>query len=170
MKGVVGGDIPAKIWHDFVEKAERIRASRAVLRQTAGGGPPGPLPAAAQPSASGNGEGAALTGVPLVVDTGTLLFRGRLVHLLGIEGQSGAYARDMTRYIGDRAVSCEPTDAAAALYRCQIGQYDLAEAVLYNGGGRATPDAPADLKNAEQKARLAGRGIWQRPFSPAAGD
>jgi penicillin-binding protein 1A len=170
MTHVVGGDLPAKIWHDFIVEAERIRASRPALRQVATAAPADTQQPPAQAPAPEAASGQTLAGVPLVVDTGTLLFRGRLVHLQGVVGENGSYARDMTRYIGDRAVTCEPADAAAALYRCQIEQYDLAEAVLYNGGGRATADAPPELKNAEQEARLAGRGIWQHSLSRSFGD
>jgi len=34
--------------------------------------------------------------------------------------------------------------------------------VLFNGGGRAAPDASPELKSAEEKARAAGRGLWER--------
>ena len=33
---------------------------------------------------------------------------------------------------------------------------------LLNGGGRATDNAPERLRSAEEKARLAGRGVWER--------
>ena len=50
----------------------------------------------------------------------------------------------------------------AGQYRCHIGKYDLAEAMLFNGGCHAAPDAPPELKSAEEKARAAGRGLWER--------
>jgi hypothetical protein len=34
--------------------------------------------------------------------------------------------------------------------------------VLFNGGGRAAPNAPPELKSAEENARAAGRGLWER--------
>jgi penicillin-binding protein 1A len=157
MKQVVGGDLPAKIWHDFVATAERIAGSRALTNRD------GAVATAAStrpaPSAS---NASTIEGVPLVVDTATLLFKDRLVRLSGVAGESGQFARDMGRYIGARAVTCRLAGGSDAQYSCRVGDYDLAEAVLFNGGGRATPDAPAELKNAEEKARLAGRGLWER--------
>jgi penicillin-binding protein 1A len=148
MRGVVGGDLPAKIWHDFVIDAEQIKAQEAAA------------PAAEEGTSAAGVDGAQVTGVPLVVDTGTLLFNGRLVRLFGVEGQSGKFARDMAHYIAGRTVTCEPAAGSSAQYSCRIGDYDLAEAVLYNGGGRAAPDAPGALRSAEEKARLAERGVW----------
>jgi hypothetical protein len=45
----------------------------------------------------------------------------------------------------------------------QVEGRDLSEVVLFNGGGRATPDATPELKAAEAKARAAGHGVWQKP-------
>jgi 1A family penicillin-binding protein len=146
MKEVVGGDLPAKIWHDFVMAAERIKASRT---------------AATAPAAT-DGTASPIEGVPVVIDTATLSFGDRTVRLAGVSGKNGEFARDMARYIGGRQVSCLPNDAVTSQYRCRVGAYDLAEAVLFNGGGRATPDAPAALKSAEEAARYAGRGLWGR--------
>ena len=84
------------------------------------------------------------------------------MHLAGVAGETGELAHDMARYIGSRGVTCRLDDSSVARYRCQIGKYDLAEAVLFNGGGRAAPDAPPELKSAEEKARAAGRGLWER--------
>jgi penicillin-binding protein 1A len=144
MKEVVGGDLPAKIWHDFVAAAEAIKASRTA------------------PTASASVDGAAspIEGVPVVVDTATLSFGARTVRLAGVSGENGELARDMARYIGGRQVTCRPDDAVTSQYRCRVGAYDLAQAVLFNGGGRAAADAPPALKSAEDAARSAGRGLW----------
>jgi endonuclease YncB( thermonuclease family) len=64
----------------------------------------------------------------------------------------------MNGYIGGREVACVPFSGTA--HRCEVGGYDLSEVVLFNGGGRASGDAPADLKDAEARARSAGVGIW----------
>jgi hypothetical protein len=120
---------------------------------------------ASPPAASGAPAGDTATmvrGIPLiVVNTGTLLLGSRLVHLEGVTGEEGEFARQMAHYIGGREIVCEPTDRAGLRYRCRIEDYDLAEAVLLNGGGRASPAASARLRAAEEKARAAGRGIWQ---------
>jgi membrane carboxypeptidase/penicillin-binding protein len=182
MKGVVGGDVPAKIWHDFVAGAERIEARQAAARPAPAGAvpfdrqPPGSTAApdrqsppdsdssaAAPPESADASEPAdMITGIPLIVDTGTLMFQRHLVHLAGVEGETGQLAEEMARFIAGRAVVCQPTAPAADAYRCRVDGVDLARAVLYNGGGRAAPDAPQDLKIAEEEAREAGRGLWER--------
>ncbi len=191
---VAGGEIPAKIWHDFVTDAERILAKPNAPAQTpvagapASGAPsaaapapsaalappantvqPPPPPTPAAPPASAV-QSAALTGpvpqpvrgIPHVVDSATLLLNGALVRLDGIAGERGAPANELTRYIGGREVACEPADRGASNFRCKIGDYDLGEAILLNGAGRAAANAPERLRSAEEKARGAGRGVWGR--------
>jgi penicillin-binding protein 1A len=145
-KEVVGGDLPAKIWHDFVAAAEGIKASRS---------------APTAPAAT-DGTASVIEGVPVVVDTATLSFGDRTVRLAGVSGENGEFAQDLAQYIGGRPVTCRPDDAVPSQYRCRVGAYDLAEAVVFNGGGRAAPDAPPELKSAEDAARSAGRGLWTR--------
>ncbi len=157
MKEVVGGDLPAKIWHDFVAAAERIKASRTA--PIAGNG--SVASGSSAPPATGS-NASVVEGVPHVVDTATLVVGDRTVHLAGVAGESGEPARDMARYIGGRSVTCRPADPSGSQYRCRVGAYDLAEAVLFNGGGRAAADAPLELKSAEGEARSAGRGLWGR--------
>jgi endonuclease YncB( thermonuclease family) len=100
--------------------------------------------------------------VPQVVDTGTLRLNGTVVRLSGITGEAGEPAQELGRYIRGREITCQPTEAGAGQYRCTLGDYDLSEAVLLNGAGRAAKDASERLRQAEQQARLAGRGIWAR--------
>lgn len=57
-------------------------------------------------------------------------------------------------------VACRP--AAGARYRCEVDGWDLSEVVIFNGGGRATATASAELIEAEHSARTAGRGLWRR--------
>ena len=83
------------------------------------------------------------------------------MHLAGVSGESGEPARDMTSYIGGRSVACRPADPSGSQYRCRLGDYDLAEAVLFNGGGRAAAYAPPELKSAQEMARAAKRGLWK---------
>jgi endonuclease YncB( thermonuclease family) len=100
--------------------------------------------------------------VPVVVDTATLRVSGVLVHLNGVAGEAGEAAQNLSRYIAGREVACEPVERGAPQFSCIIGDYDLGEAILLNGAGRAAGDAPERLRGAEQQARLAGRGIWGR--------
>jgi Mg-chelatase subunit ChlD len=99
----------------------------------------------------------ALEGVAEVLDTGTLVIAEQVVRLLGVDGVDGAPAVGLRGYIGSRAVSCLPVGER---YRCQLGDFDLSHVVLYNGGGRASADAPAALREAEARARDAKVGIW----------
>jgi endonuclease YncB( thermonuclease family) len=101
---------------------------------------------------------ATLSGVPTVVDTATLRIDGRDVRLLGVAGLDGGHAARMAAYIDGREVRCAPVEAER--YRCDVDGKDLAEAVLFNGGGRAEVDAPAALRNAERQARIRNRGVW----------
>jgi penicillin-binding protein 1A len=156
MKEVVGGDLPAKIWHDFVAAAERIKADRNTPASSNGAVATG----SSTPTSTDNPS--VIEGVPRVVDTATLAFRDQIVHLAGVSGEGGEPARDMTSYIGGRSVTCRPADQSGSQYRCRLGAYDLAEAVLFNGGGHAAADASPELKSAEEMARAAGRGLWEK--------
>jgi endonuclease YncB( thermonuclease family) len=103
-----------------------------------------------------------LRGVPRVLDTGTLLLNGTTVRLSGVEGQGGQPVYDLVRYLSGREVACQPVERDGGQYRCKLGEYDLGEAVVLNGAGRAAANAPERLREAEAKARTAGRGIWQQ--------
>ena len=65
--------------------------------------------------------------------------------------------REFRRYLGNREVVCEP---AGNDYRCRVDDQDLSRVVLFNGGGRASANAPAELRALEQQARSARLGIW----------
>jgi penicillin-binding protein 1A len=179
MERVVGGDLPAKIWHDYVEEAERIlsRPVAEITRAPAGSGgdatgaipgqpvgsagTAGPAAENASASAASAEAPAILRGVPAVTDTATLVFRGRTAHLTGVEGEKGEFARELVRYIGGREVVCEPSEPATTQYRCKVGNIDLGEAVILNGAGRAAANASERLLSAEEKAQVAGRGVWR---------
>jgi hypothetical protein len=83
----------------------------------------------------------------------------QIVRLFGVEGVRGRPVRDFRRYLGRRDVMGEPA-GAGNIYRCRVGDQDLSRVVLYNGGGRAAPDATPELKAAEQQARAERAGIW----------
>lgn len=138
MRDVTGGGLPARLWRTFMADALQ-------------GAPAGPAIETAP-------EAPPLAGPAQVVDTGTLEVRGQRIRLLGVAGTGGQAAREMAGYIGDRDVTCRPADGDR--YRCEVEGWDLSEVVLFNGGGRATPDAPAGYVRAEGKARAAQRGIW----------
>jgi endonuclease YncB( thermonuclease family) len=62
--------------------------------------------------------------------------------------------------LNGREIACQPVDGGQ--YRCKLGEYDLGEAVVLNGAARAAANAPERLRDAEARARTAGRGIWQQ--------
>jgi hypothetical protein len=154
MNGVIGGDLPAKIWHDYVEEAERIMTTPiAVAPRSAE--PQSAIPAApAQPPT-------VLRGVPKVSDTATLVFPDGIAHLQGVAGEKGEPAHQLQRYIRGREVVCQATEPGTTQYRCDIGDIDVGEAVVLNGAGRVAAKASGRLLEAEQKAQAAGRGIWR---------
>jgi endonuclease YncB( thermonuclease family) len=102
-----------------------------------------------------------LRGVPEVIDTATIRVEGKVVRLFGVEWARGSQAEDLVGYLRGREVGCELASAPDR-YRCQVGGHDLSRAVLFNGGGRATADASPELVAAENHAKAAGRGVWQK--------
>lgn len=103
-----------------------------------------------------------LRGVPEVIDTATLSLEGEVIRLFGVEWAPGAgKPDDLTRYIQGREVVCEPAGPNDT-YRCQVAGQDLSRVVLFNGGGKATPEATADLKAVAERAREAGVGVWNQ--------
>ncbi|MDB5370013.1 MAG: penicillin-binding protein family [Roseomonas sp.] len=143
MANVSGGGLPARIWHDFMAEADRLRTAAA----------PSAVPAAAAPAVAEQ-----LRGVPTVVDTATLQIGGQVVRLTGVVGVPGGFVGPMTQWIAGREATCEAQDTAT--WRCTIGGRDLSELVLSNGGGRATTDAPPELRRAERAARTVRLGVW----------
>jgi hypothetical protein len=150
MDGVVGGDLPAKIWHDYVEEAEQI-----ISTPIAAAPHPVAPPAAPAPPPT------VLRGVPKVADTATLVFPDGIAHLQGVAGERGELAHELENYIRGREVVCRATEPGTAQYRCDLGNIDVAEAVVLNGAGRVAANASERLLGAEQKAQAAGRGIWR---------
>ncbi|MBY0339010.1 MAG: penicillin-binding protein, partial [Acetobacteraceae bacterium] len=104
----------------------------------------------------------ALVGRATVLDTATLRVGGQVARIAGVIGFGGESARDMAVYLAGRDVACTPAPERPGQHQCRAGARDLAEVVLFNGGGRAAADAPPGLLEAEQQARLARRGIWAR--------
>ena len=119
-----------------------------------------PAPTAAAPAIPAEPP-RTLSGVPEVIDTATLRIDGKVIRLFGVEWARGGEAESLSRYLNGRPVDCEvvtPPD----VYRCRVHQNDLSKVVLYNGGGRASSDAPPDLIAAEKHARSEQVGVWRR--------
>ena len=156
MNKVTGGDIPARVFHDFVERAQKVLKGRKRPAPSAARAEPTPASAVAPAPTPAAGE---VRGVPDVVDTGTLTIRGRRVHLLGVVGEGGALARQLARYLRRREVICSGDPSSA---RCRLDGDDLAALIVTAGGARASEDAPPDLIEAEDQARAERAGLWQR--------
>jgi membrane peptidoglycan carboxypeptidase len=157
MNKVVGGDLPASIWRDFVGRAQPIVSKatpQAARRNSDTSGP------ANAPSAAGADSG--VRGGADVIDTATLAIRGRKILLEGVLADDDHRAvRSLARFLRRREVICEPTGSPER-YRCNVEGQNLSEVILSNGGARATPDASAELLAAEDEARSARLGIWRR--------
>ena len=153
MDGVVGGDLPAKIWHDYVEEAEQIRSTPVAAAPHAAEPKPAPTAAPVQPPT-------VLRGMPKVADTATLVFPEGIAHLQGVAAEKGELARQLEHYIRGREVVCQATEPGTTQYHCDIDNIDVAEAVVLNGAGRVAANGSGRLLDAEQKAKAAGRGVW----------
>ncbi|MBV8288262.1 MAG: penicillin-binding protein, partial [Hyphomicrobiales bacterium] len=153
-RGVTGGDLPARIWNEFVTQSATARA-KAVRTQPRIAGLFATAAADAKPAPSGT----IIRGVPVVQSTAMLEIEGRVVRLFGVEGARGRAVRDFKRYLGNREVACEPA-ADSSDYRCRVDDQDLSRVVLFNGGGRATANATPELRALEQQARSTHVGIW----------
>ena len=102
-----------------------------------------------------------MRGVPKVADTATLVLPDGVAHLQGVAGEKGELAHELERYIRGREVVCQTTGPGTAQYRCELGNIDVAEAVVLNGAGWVAANAWGRLLGAEQKAQAAGRGVWR---------
>jgi penicillin-binding protein 1A len=166
MNKVVGGDLPASIWHDFVGRALPIVSRTSpqlatrntdALNPTAAAGSSAPV--ASAPVVAGSDAGA--RGAADVVDMATLVVRGRKIQLEGVLGDDDRRAvRTLARFLRRREVICEPSGTPDH-YRCNVDGQNLSQVILSNGGARATPDAAAELLAAEDEARSARLGIWR---------
>jgi hypothetical protein len=141
------------------QKAVTTQEARPAPQSSSTGvGPVAPGPQVARPARPRD----AIAGSAEVVDTSTLRVDGKVLRLFGVEWARGGDAEDLTRYIAGREVVCTPA-VRSDRYRCHVDGRDLSEVVLFNGGGRATPEATPELKAAEAQARAAGYGVWQKP-------
>ena len=76
-------------------------------------------------------------------------------------GRVHGQAEELARYIGNRSVTCQPAPGSANM-NCLVDGRDLSEVVLFNGGGRAAPEASPELVAAEDHARSERLGVWKR--------
>lgn len=166
MNKVVGGDLPANIWHDFVGRALPIvsRTSPQLARRNTDALNPTAAPGSSAAIASAPvvaGSDAGARGAADVIDMATLVVRGRKIQLEGVLGDDDRRSvRTLARFLRRREVICEPSGTPDH-YRCNVDGQNLSQVILSNGGARATPDAAAELLAAEDEARSARLGIWR---------
>ena len=154
-RSVAGGDMPARIWNEFVTQSAAARAKVARVQPQMVS-----LAASAGTDAKPESGTSIVRGVPLIQNTGTLELQGRVIRLFGVEGARGRAARDFRRYLGRREVECAPAGSGNE-YRCRVDDQDLSRVVLFNGGGRASANATPELRALDQQARSTRVGIWR---------
>lgn len=180
MVGITGSQLPAQIWHDFMVAADKAMVARrdrgprapdldlpplaeAPAPQYASLQPQITLPpGAVQVEPAGMlsvppQPETALRGVPVVLDTGTLVIDGRVVRLRGVSGND-RFVEQMRQFLAGREIRCEP--AGGDRHRCEVDGRDLSRVVIFNGGAVASGGATSDLTQAERSARAARRGMW----------
>ncbi|XYD11423.1 nuclease [Methylobacterium sp. NMS12] len=149
--------------------ASRTEAPNNAAPNTRPANPPASAPDTVTPPPETGGESEpdaplppnAVTGQAQVIDTATLKVGGKVVHLFGVEWVRGGQAEELSRYIGNRSVTCQPAPGSANM-NCLVDGRDLSEVVLFNGGGRASPEASPELVAAEDHARSERLGVWKR--------
>jgi penicillin-binding protein 1A len=155
---VVGGDLPARMWSEFVSQAiaARTKIARQQAAETVG------LARKSEQVGGTDAKRAAIRGVANVQNTSTLQIQGRRVRLAGVEGTgAGRPVRDFRNYLRGREVACEPAGPGDE-YQCRVDNQDLSRVVLFNGGGRAAANASAEHRRMEELARSMRAGIWGR--------
>jgi len=140
---------------------------------------------AAAPSSQESGSGQAVR----VIDGDTLEFDGQIIRLYGIDapelgqlcdengkpwpcGVEAALALRKLVSVSGQELRCSPwqggkperTADGAVVEVCQIGEQDLAQVMLQNGYGVATPHGFPDYNQAEKDAKDASLGIWHSHF------
>jgi penicillin-binding protein 1A len=150
MNGVTGGDLPARIWHEFMDQAMKRRAKVAV---------PTPAPRTTERAEETGGP---LRGRADVIDTATLAIDGRAVALFGVQvNPDRRAARALAHFLRRREVQCAPAPDPAS-FRCSAGGQDIAEAIVGAGVAPASANASQDLLAVEELARAQRVGIWRR--------
>jgi len=136
--------------HDAIAKLDE---ARPVPRETA---------AEASPRTSAadvSGPPDTISGIPRVLDTGTLEIRGEIIPLYGIVGEDEPFAAGLRAFIRNREVECQRHDQRS--FSCRLEGADLSGVVLLNGAGRTRADAPDELKALEAQAKRDGKGRWK---------
>lgn len=144
MNDVTGGDLPARIWHEFVDQSLKRQAKTAT------------------PAPPSDESTSRLRGRARVIDTATLEINGQSVALFGVEiNQDRRATRALASFLRRRDVQCAPAHDSNS-FRCSAGGRDIAEAVVAAGVAPASENATQDILAAEEAARAHRAGIWRR--------
>jgi penicillin-binding protein 1A len=159
MRKETGGDLPARIWHDFVEGAQRLGQARDAARKSAS------IDNNSRPSGQVRQPGpdakpSPVVGEASVVDTASLTIDDTPIRLAGIQPETGRAAKSLARYLSGKDIVCNPSETKG-LFSCVADDKDLALTMLENGGASPTADAAPALRAAAASARAAHLGKWQ---------
>ena len=156
MNRVTGGDLPVKIWRNYVAEAEKIMK----VRQTSSAKPSAEARLPSKDATPGATAAASVEGSPSVADTSTLIIDGRAIRLAGVAPEGGRAARALARYLRRSHVTCTRT-AVPGAYACELNGQDIAMTVLSNGGAATAADASPEQQAAAESARASRLGRWR---------
>ena len=155
MSGVTGGDIPARIWHEFMDQAQKRREKA----------PPSTVATSAPQRAVE--AGARLRGRAEAIDSATLAIDGRAIALFGVDTNPDRRAtRAVAQFLRRREVQCAAASDPGS-FRCSADGQDIAEAIIAAGVAPASANATQDLLAVEEMARAQRVGIWRRGYRQA---
>jgi serine/threonine-protein kinase len=90
------------------------------------------------------------------------VIEGHVIRLSGLDLLPAEAAKPAAEWIKAHGNFLDCRLAGGAAYRCLTRQnLDLAQAILLNGGARASADAPVAYRDAEAQARKGKRGLWR---------
>ncbi len=101
-----------------------------------------------------------------IEDTSTLIVEGKTVKLFGVKGRGKPYIQKLQRYLArfEGGVRCKPMKAKYSCFVVSRG-YDVGMAAIFLGYAYASPEAPESYRNAQMKAQISKRGVWQSGVS-----
>jgi eukaryotic-like serine/threonine-protein kinase len=112
------------------------------------------LPAAPPPPIAGPVSSYGEDGWP-VID-------GHVIRLNGVDALASDALKPVSEWVRAHGNFLECRPVAVDRYRCLTRQsFDLAQAILLNGGARTSADAEPAYREAEEQARQGKRGVWR---------
>ncbi|HVJ55191.1 MAG TPA: protein kinase [Aliidongia sp.] len=95
-------------------------------------------------------------------DDGWPVIEGHVVRLDGVDALPGDAVKPASEWIKAHGNYLDCKLVAGDSYRCLTRQnFDLAQAILLNGGARTSADAAPAYRQAEDQARKGKRGVWR---------